>query len=353
MKAILIALAGFFIIATVLPLLRHEAWWIRIFDFPRAQIAVAGMLILGIYIFFWDTQRLYENIVLGALALCVVYQGYKMRPYTVLAAHQVKTAEETGPKENRISLLISNVLMFNRDSGRFIEMVEREAPDIFLAVETDERWVNEISVLRDRYPYVVSVPIANTYGMILHSRLELLDPEVKYMVEDFIPSIHARVRLNDSVEIHLHCLHPRPPYPAEDDDTIERDAELLLVGKEVRADENPTIVMGDLNDVAWSYTTSLFQRVSGLLDPRIGRGMFSTFHAKIPVIRFPLDHLFHSSHFKLVELRRLPGIGSDHFPMFVALQYSAAAEIEQDKPESEPGDTREADEKIQKADEAD
>ena len=81
----------------------------------------------------------------------------------------------------------------------------------------------------------------------------------------------------------------------------------------------PSIVMGDLNDVAWSHTTRRFQRLSGHLDPRVGRGFYNTFHAQVPVWRWPLDHLFHSARFRLVEMVRLPDIGSDHFPMLFRL----------------------------------
>jgi len=34
-------------------------------------------------------------------------------------------------------------------------------------------------------------------------------------------------------------------------------------------------------------------------DPRIGREVCNTFHAEHPFFRYPLDHAFHSEHFKL------------------------------------------------------
>jgi len=131
--------------------------------------------------------------------------------------------------------------------------------------------------------------------------------------------MHAAIELQDGRRIRAHFLHPAPPSPTENEASTERDTELLLVGRAVADAELPVIVTGDLNDVAWSRTTRAFRRISGLLDPRVGRGMFNTFHADYWYLRWPLDHLFHSRDFTLVEMRRLESVGSDHFPLFTQL----------------------------------
>jgi endonuclease/exonuclease/phosphatase (EEP) superfamily protein YafD len=208
--------------------------------------------------------------------------------------------------------------------------------------------------LKATYPHVVESPIDNTYGMILYSRLPLIDPQLRFLVKDEIPSIKTRVRLKDGRTIWLYAVHPEPPASLKPDKTPRgsgpRDVELLLLAEELEKLDEPTIVVGDFNDVAWSHTTRLFKRLSRLLDPRRGRGMFNTFHARYAPLRYPLDHLFHSEHMTLVDFQRLPFTGSDHFPIYAALQLTpeAAAIQEQDRPSR--SDEKEADKVIAKAD---
>ncbi len=241
-----------------------------------------------------------------------------------------------------LKLLVSNVYMYNKNTADYLKIISEADPDIILIVETDQWWADALADLKRTYPYSVLKPLENTYGMLLFSRYRLVDPQVRYLVEDDVPSIKTTVEIVPEQQIALYCLHPRPPRPSKNQNTTERDIELIKVGREIRNLEIPVIVAGDLNDVAWSYTTRLFRKISGLLDPRIGRGLYSSFHAKIPFMRWPLDHVFHSEHFKLICLKRLGYFGSDHFPIFIHLQRHPAAKILHDPPVAEREDLREA-----------
>jgi endonuclease/exonuclease/phosphatase (EEP) superfamily protein YafD len=347
MELALIAVGVVMIVATVLPLFRSPAWWIRIFDFPRIQITIVSALTLVLYPVVREQPNVLENLFLTGLALSLAHQCYMMYPYTFLSPRQVQQSRQPR-KDSSFGLVFANVFMNNRNAKRLREMIREADPDIILAVETDWWWQEQLRDFEQSHPYTVHQPQNNTYGMLLYSRLELLHPEIRFLVENDVPSIHAVARLPSGQEVELHCLHPRPPFPTEDDDALERDAELLIVGREVKGKKRPVIVLGDLNDVAWSRTNYLFQNISGLLDPRIGRGFCNTFHAKWPVIRYPLDHFFHSKHFRLISLKRLPYFGSDHFPVHIALSYEPEAAGEEEDLRATPSQQQEASEKIQK-----
>ncbi len=347
MKILLVIVGAFLTVITLIPFSRRSEWWIRIFDFPRLQIFVVLVATLAAFLIFIWKFKLAENLFVVALLMCLVYQGSMMFPYTPFAAKQVHESQKA-QGDSTFSILFANVLMENRNSSKLLEIIRQNDPDVILTVETNKWWQDELVSLEKTHPYTVFQPQDDTYGMLLYSRLELVNAEVKFLVEDIVPSIHGRVKLKSGTEVEIRCLHPPPPFPTEDDSSTERDAELLIVGKEIKKLDRPSVVIGDLNDVAWSHTNFLFQDISGLLDPRIGRGFYNTFHADYPFMRMPLDHCFHTSHFRLVDFKRLDYFGSDHFPVYIKLSFEPADKEQQELPEAEPDQKKEAEETIDK-----
>lgn len=103
-----------------------------------------------------------------------------------------------------------------------------------------------------------------------------------------------------------------------------QEVSLLKVGALVKQAREPAIVAGDFDDVSWSRTTRMFEADGQLGNVRLGRGLYSSFRATSLVMRWPLAHVFVTSHFRLAELKRLPDIDSDHFPIYAELVLSEA-----------------------------
>ena len=343
--AILTALV---VIATLLPFSRNEYWWIRGWDFPRLQVACLALLLVGVALATsaWETG-LGRAVLIGS-AGCFLYQAYRILPYTRLARHEVKSARDCN-RDRRLRLLSSNVLISNRDTERMLAQIRKHQPDIVVTLESDARWQTALDTLQPEYPHAIKQPLDNAYGMHIYSRLPFEEAKVEFLVEPGIPSVHGTVVLPSGDRVRLHFIHPTPPSPTENERSTERDAELVIVAKRVAQESGPIIVTGDLNDVAWSTTTRLFRKLSRLLDPRIGRGMFNTFHAHWFFMRWPLDHVFHSDHFTLVELRRLRSIGSDHFPILIDLALEPERAPEQEAPQADSDDHQLAEEKLARA----
>lgn len=235
--------------------------------------------------------------------------------------------------------------MSNRNHERFLSIVREADPDILLMIEPDSRWETAAESLKDKYPYFIAQPLDNTFGMILYSRLPIERPRLRHLIAKGVPSITAIVSA-DGHKFILYCVHPKPPLPEYVENTNERDAEMLLIAREVSDAKLPVIVMGDFNDVAWSQTTRLFQKISGTLDPRKGRGFYNTYPAGYPFLRWALDHLFHSKEFSFVTMKILPGYGSDHLAVYTELALEPERANENSSPDSNSTDRKEADQKI-------
>jgi len=344
---VVLALGTLLVLATLLPISTVPWWWVRVWDFPRVQLTILDLLAIALLYAF--TESGWARVIMAcALGLCALYQLSWIYAYLPLSPVQTKAATVT-TGDRTIRVMVANILMTNRSAQKFLRAVEKADPDILIVDEPDAWWEEQIRGLDASFPYHTKHPLDNTYGMIFYSRLHVPQSEVRFVVEEDVPSIHSIIKLRTGELIQLISLHPRPPQLQSD--TEARDAELVLVGREVRRSPYPTIVAGDMNDVGWSQTSTLLQKVSGLLDPRRGRGFYSTFHAAYPFLRYPLDHLFHSEEFRLVGMAVLDDVGSDHFPILVELSYEPERKAEQDVPQMEADDHDLAREKIERLEE--
>lgn len=308
--------------------IRATHWLIRFADFPRIQLFVLGLagICLGIF-----KISFLNGIILFFLTLATTYQLYKLWPYLPFSKKEAKSLGKGSITD--LTVLVSNVLDSNKRADLLLKHLEKLRPDVLLLMETNLWWEQQMENIEDSYPHHVKIPLENAYGMHLYSKFKLKNVAIHYKIQRKVPSITADLYLPSGEVISLFCLHPKPPSPTENETSINRDAELLMYAKEIEFLQKPTLVIGDLNDVAWSKTTRLFQQISGLLDPRKGRGFYSTYNAFIPFLRWPLDHVFYSDHFLLSKIARLSSIKSDHFPIFIALSFQPAFKAIHEKPE--------------------
>lgn len=305
----------------LLSTLDFNQWWIRAWDFPRAQL-LAIMLFLSAAL--WQFDRSWRPwLPLALIGLCL-WQAWRIYPYTPLSPSEVAFIDRSGPNvaEACFSVLSLNVLQDNRNYQRTLAMIEQSDPDILLLMETDQAWVDALGSVDARYDTVLAHPLDNKYGLYFATRLPTKGLQIRDLAQKDTPSVTGTLEIGQH-QIFLTGLHPRPPSPGQD--TEERDAELVLAAR-LAADRNlPAIAIGDFNDVAWSDTTRLFMQTGKYLDPRIGRGTYATFPADMTWLGWPLDHLFVTDEFFITRLEVLDEVGSDHRPILAALCLDPAA----------------------------
>ena len=310
--AILIFIVSPFFLAT-----ENPHWFFRTPDFIRLQSIGIQILLLVLFLIFEETFTTFSWILLVALVAAIIYQVVKVFPYSSLYPRR----KPNFPSDGMVSVLAGNVFQDNEKYHLFKEEVNRYDPDLVLTMESDKKWEEGLSEIETEYPHSVKIPLDNYYGMHLYSKVKLKNVEVNYHIEEGVPSIFFEYTLSNDRDIFFACLHPAPPSPTENETSKERDAELMIVGKKLRKLNKPVVICGDMNDVVWSRTTRLFKKMTAMIDPRIGRGFFPTYHAGYWLMRFPLDHLFHTKDLFVKTIIRTKNFGSDHFAMYYEIHH--------------------------------
>jgi len=305
------------VITPFFPALENQHWFFRTADFIRLQSIFIECVLLACFLYFEEDYSTFSWILLVCLIVAIIYQFEKVFPYSPLYPRKRPNFQSDG----MLSILAGNVLQTNTNYEKFISEVKKHNPDLVLTMESNKAWEKGLSEIEKTHPYSVKIPLENFYGMHLYSKKELKNVKINYQIEDDVPSIYFDYPINKTTDVFFACLHPAPPSPTENETSKERDAELMVTGNHIRELKKPVVVCGDMNDVVWSRTTRLFKKMTGMIDPRIGRGFFPTYHAKYFFMRFPLDHLFHTKDLYVKVMERTRAFGSDHYAMYYEIHH--------------------------------
>lgn len=316
------------ILGSILPLSSNTHWVFRVAEFGKVQLLVLQVLLITLGMILMDRKDSFFWIVSLLSLLCIIHHLINLFEFTPL--YKVNQKKRCAVSSQKVSIISANVFQENTEYLRFISIIKKYNPDIFITMESNRPWEKALGVFEKDYLYHIKVPLENTYGMHLYSRLKIKSSAVHYFVADDLPSFEAEIETEDRYTFTLFSTHPPPPSPTEEINSKERDGELLSIAKKVRANADTSLVVGDFNNVAWSRSSKLFRKTSQMIDGRIGKGLISTFHAKYWLMRYPIDLMFHTADIFITELRRLEYFGSDHFPLLVEFFINTESSVQEE-----------------------
>ena len=222
-----------------------------------------------------------------------------------------------------LCVMLMNVNQQTGDSARVMEAIEHFQPDVVLFQEVDEAWLERPDRVSEDYPFRLTEPRNDNFGIALLSRLPLRDSRVAYFGDSGVPSTVARIECGTQA---LSFIGTHPPPPGSAEYLRMRNVQIEGVAKAVREMQKPVIVLGDLNTTPWSPVFRQFLTQARLANSARGWDVQATWPVDLMPLRVPLDHCLHSEKLQVARREIGPDVGSDHFPLVVDFVFDEATD---------------------------
>lgn len=283
-----------------------DTWWVLgLLTHFRPQylaLSAAGALVLGVA----GRRR-----VAAALGLCALVNAVVLWPYLVPGA---RSSPE--PRSALAKALLVNVQTGNRDHGAVRALIAREAPDVIVLLEVDRTWLAALADLHRSHPFNVTSPRDDNFGIALFSRHPCLRCEVVPLGDAGLPAVIGEFATGERFTVV--GVHLVPPVGAG---LARLQAEQFRALTERLANvKGPTLLLGDFNATPWSPRLDALLDGTRLRDAARGRWLWRTWPVGMPPLGIPIDHALHSPGVTVVQHRRGPDVGSDHFPVIVGFR---------------------------------
>jgi len=215
--------------------------------------------------------------------------------------------------------MMMNVNTRNTNYSVVLNAIQEYSPDFLLLEEVDRRWMNDLKSLDVEYPFSVSRPRSDNFGIAFYSKTPFSSSEFLEIGDVDNPSILVSVQ-SAGRDLYILGTHTLPPVNAVY--SRLRDIHLAELPDVINGLNAPVLLMGDLNATHWSIPFKRLLRNSRLIDGSRGMGFQPTWPAGMFPLLIPIDHCLHSSELSLTWKEVGPIVGSDHYPVIVDFVFS-------------------------------
>lgn len=238
-------------------------------------------------------------------AVCMVAGGIL---FSTFAGDFIPRPSPNAPET--LQLVAFNVHTTNSRHDDVVRYLRETKADLVLLQEVNSDWIRSLDALRDAYPQRFGVAREDNFGIVILSRIPLVDPRVNEFGSFKIPWLSASFEIGGA-SCRIAGVHTLPPI----NPTYFRlrNRELQMVADWINtSDPARTIVMGDLNVTVFSPWMTDFLRISHLRDSTSGFGLWPTWLAPLGL---PIDQVAIGDRWRVVSRTIGPPLGSDHRPV--------------------------------------
>jgi len=302
-SAVLAAIAG---MGTVVGFL-GDVWWVfALATAPRVHYALLFALTAGIF------ALLREWI---ALTLCV--GGLVMNMSVILPLYLADPAPaELGSEP--LDVMFLNVEFVGADPRAMIEDLRDGAFDLVFLAATNDTWTTALSGAPIPYSVVESRPLGVDLELLALARSDL---QVTTTLHDFGEggrdrAIEVMVDLGRT-PVRVLAMHPVSPLTPDRARWNARQLETLASWAAIQ--EDPVLIVGDLNNTSWSFEFEVFTERGRLVNSQLGYGVQATWPARMGFLGIPIDHAVHSAELTTIDRSLGSGYGSEHRSLQVSV----------------------------------
>ncbi len=298
-------LLGLLAISYTLSLFANFSFIFDLFSHFVFQYAIGGFLI-GIALLYCRNLR----FAFLAFAIC----------FLCIAEIYVKTDWVSNDQAQSTDFSIAS---YNRrynleNHAPFIDWVRENNFDVIVLLEARASHVKASKDLKEKYPYQIHEPRKDAFGMIVMSKHPFANtrkiPLKRYAFYNF--AVNVVLQLPDGKDVSIYAVHPPPPTSA--DLIAQRNNDMYATANAISSDKASAIIMaGDWNITPYSPYFAKLLELSGLKYEISSPFPPATWpsHFLIPLFQIPIDHVLSKGNIHLIEKKRGPAMGSDHYPV--------------------------------------